>query len=278
MNELSMTYAMSERPRGVAVRAVGRARSNKGRGSAMADRSLSPHDAELLERAMAPDWLLKKAYPRFEAFHQAVSGVGSSHDATCRRMVALANDADEALRLTALQRAEPGHADVAWIDEFTLSLGQVLATWGLVGPDGAGPLLAPFAVALSRGVAETPHANMAHGVYRLSVVPGLAGGALLAGLAYGHWPESERQSASRIGALGLQVVRSGSGRIAQSQIIDAQVWVLRFIGEASLSDLAVWQRRPYQQIQRLLQTTDLALGLIRQRQRERSPRLPEFRP
>ena len=277
MNELSMTYAMGERPTGVAVRAVGRALPNEGHDRAMADRSLSPRDAELLERAIAPAWLLKKAYPRFEAFHQAVSSVGSSYDASCRRMVALAKDPDEALRFTTLQGAEPGHADVAWIDEFTFALGQVLATWGLVGPNAVGPLLAPFGVALSRGVAETPPANMARGVVRLSVVPGLAGGALLAGLAYGHWPESDRQSASRIRALGLQVVRSGSGRIAQSQIIDAQVWVLKFIGEASLSDLEAWQRRPYQQIQRLLQATDLALGLTRQQQRERSPRLPEFR-
>ena len=164
MNELSMTYAMGERPTGIAVRAVGEAPSNKGHGPAIADRSLSPRDAELLERAIAPAWLLKKAYPRFEAFHQAVSGVGSSYEATCRRMVALATDPDEALRLTTLQGAEPGHADVAWIDEFTLALGPVLATWGLVPPDGAGPLLVPFAVALARGVAETPHANLAHGV------------------------------------------------------------------------------------------------------------------
>ena len=80
MNELSMTYAMGKRPTGVALRAVGQAPSNKGHGPAMADRSLSPQDAELLERAIAPAWLLKKAYPRFEAFHLAVSGVGSSYD------------------------------------------------------------------------------------------------------------------------------------------------------------------------------------------------------
>ena len=65
MNELSMTYSMGERPTGVAVRAVGRARSNRGRGPAMADRSLSPHDAALLERATSPAWLPQQAYPRF---------------------------------------------------------------------------------------------------------------------------------------------------------------------------------------------------------------------
>ncbi len=278
MNELSMTYNMGERPPGVASGDVGRILSNEDHIPIMADRTLPPRDAELLERAIAPTWLLEKVYTRFEAFHQAVSGVGSSYEATCRRVVSLARDSDEAIRLATLQASDRGNVDVARIDGFTRALGQVLANWRLVAPDGVGPLLGPFAVALARGIAGTPHALMAHGVSRISVVPGLAGGALLAGLAYGYLPEPERQSESKIGALGLQVVRSGSGRIAQAQVIDAQVWVLRFIGEASLSDLETWQRRHYQQIQRLLETTDRALGLPRQPQRRSSPRLPTLRP
>ena len=64
-------------------------------------------------------------------------------------------------------------------------------------------------------------------------------------------------------SLGLSAISPGYGRLAQDQLQDGQRWVLVRIGQVGVTKVGFAVNKTYQEIQKSIENTDLALGNLR---------------
>ena len=224
-------------------------------------RALTADEEDQLDRWTPPNWLIKAAAPGYQRFRKEVEATAGAHREMLDGIVGINWTAEAARELAAPERGSGERPGPSEIEDFRADVLAMMRKLRLAPASGGAPLLGAFATAVALGVDRrwSPFGWMRS----LPVVPGLAGGTLIQGLAYAQLFKSTggAPAPADVAALGLMMPGKGKGLMAeQYQLVDGQAWVLRRIGGVGLKDIEVWSGRLRQQIQASVRETDRAIG------------------
>jgi len=209
-----------------------------------------PTDDNEVYRLIAPPALMKMAAPHYTAFWWDIERLEHAHRNTCLAAFKATLDVSASVEL-------PGEID--GLEGLLSSVRALLARWKLADEAGQGPLVDPFTAALIQGVRQRARRPNSFGPL-LEPVRHVGSGDVLTALALGHQLRAGVPLARVVSDLDLSVPTFGSGRnTKQVQLIDAEVWTLRRIGEVPSKLLAKWRGASRQQIERAITGMDRVL-------------------
>lgn len=226
------------------------------------NRRLTADEQDQINRWIPPPWLINAAAPGYKRFRKEVEATAGAHRKTLDGLMQIDWTAEAARGRAALERAGAKRPGSSEIDGFLDDVLAMIRKRRLAPASGSAPLLGPIATAIVLGA--DPRWSPLGWMHSLPVVPELAGGTLVQGLAYAQLLRSTHSApkAADVAALGLTRPGKGKGLMAeQYQLVDAQTWVLRRLGGVRLKDIEVWSRKLRQQIQATLWETDRAIGV-----------------
>lgn len=225
-------------------------------------RRLTADEQDQINRWIPPNWLIKAAAPGYQRFRKEVEATAGAHRETLDGLMRNDWTAEAARELAAPERASSERPGSSEIEEFRADVLAMMRKLGLAPASGSAPLLGAFATAVALGV--DPRWSPFGWMRSLPMVPGLAGGTLVQGLAYAQLFKSTGGAPGPVdvAALGLTIPGKGKGLMAeQYQLVDGQTWVLRRIGGVPLKDIEAWSGKLRQQVQASLRETDRAMGV-----------------
>ena len=225
-------------------------------------RALTADEEDQLNRWTPPNWLIKAAAPGYQRFRKDVEATAGAHREMLDGLVRINWTAEEALGLAAIEGASGERFGSSELEDFRADVLAMMRKLRLAPASGSAPLLGAFATAVALGV--DPRWSPFGWMRSLPMVPGLAGGTLVQGLAYAQLFKSTGGAPSPVdvAALGLTIPGKGKGLMAeQYQLVEGQTWVLRRIGGVPLKDIEAWSGKLRQQVQTALSETDRAIGV-----------------
>ena len=224
-------------------------------------RALTMDEEDQLNRWTPPNWLIKAAAPGYQRFRKDVEATAGAHREMLDGLVRINWTAEDALGLAATEGASGERSGSSELEDFLDDVLAMMRKHRLAPASGSAPLLGAFATAVALGA--SPRWSPFGWMHSLPVVPRLAGGTLIQGLAYAQLfgRTGGDPGPADVAALGLMMPGKGKGLMAeQYQLVDGQAWVLRRVGGVGLKDIEVWSGRLRQQIQASVRETDRAIG------------------
>ena len=263
LEELSNAYGLAQQREGT----EGIRRTNSGKAdpaliNRLTKRRLTVDEQDRLDRWNPPAWLIDAAAPGYQRLRQEIEATAGAHRETLDGLLRINWTAEEALGLAAMEGGSGEKSGSSEIEDF---LGDVLAMMRssrLAPASGSAPLLGAFATAVALGA--DPRWSPFGWMRSLPVVPRLAGGTLIQGLAYAQLRRRTggNPGPADVAALGLAMPGKGKGLMAeQYQLGDGQIWVLRRVGGVRVKDIEAWSGKLRQEIQASVRETDRAVGM-----------------
>ena len=225
-------------------------------------RGLTVDEQDQLDRWNPPRWLIDAAAPGYQRFRKELGATAGAHREMLDGLVRTDWNAEAARGPAPVERAGGGRSGSSEIEDFLDDVLAVMRKRRLAPASGSAPLLGAFATAVALGV--HPRWSPLGWMHSLPVVPRLAGGTLIQGLAYAQLfgRTGGDPGPADVAALGLTMPGRGKGLMAeQYQLVDGQIWALRRIGGVRVKDIEAWSGKLRQQIQATVRETDRAIGM-----------------